>query len=241
MESERKLVTAARLALSVSASGRPNDPRLAATRQEILDLAREGIALNPHYRKVTPIVADELARWGDWENATWIWDSVLGSRPNIVAIIGNAARGYSVMGQHDKALAYLARAKRIQPDAPTVRSLEVLLLAQGGRSEEAYVQAKQAYAANVVDYDLLQSLFVLAWRHKDYSLARQALARRVLLYPSSNALGLVQMGLLAVDEFGDPQRGVEYFRRGLAAASESERQSLLREIPDAVRAQVLAP
>jgi len=240
VESERKLVTAARLALSITATGQPDHPQLAATRQRILQLTREGIALNPHYRKVTPIVADELARWGDWENATWIWDSVLGSRPHIVAIIGNAARGYSVMGQDQKALAYLARAKAIQPDAPTVRSLEVLLLARTGRTEEAYAAAKQAYAANAVDHDLLQSLFVLAWRHRDYSVARQALARRVLMYPESNALGLVQMGLLAAEEHGDPARGLDYFRRGLAAASEAERPALAREIPEAVRAQVLS-
>jgi O-antigen ligase len=239
-ESERRLVTAARLALSLTASGNPNDPAHAQTKREALQLVREGIALNPHYRKITPIVADEMARAGDWENATWIWESVLGSRPNIVAILGNAARGHSVMGRHDKARAYLERAKRIQPDAPTVRSLEVLLLAQSGRDAEAYALAQRAFAANAVDYDLLQGLFVLAWRQKDYSVARQALARRVLMYPASNALGLVQMGLLAADEHGDPARGLDYFRRGIAAASEAERPALLREIPAAVRGRVLS-
>lgn len=240
VESERKLVTAAKLALSISASPDPNDPRLADLKREILALTREGVALNPHYRKVTPIVADEMARWGDWENATWIWESVLGSRPHIVAILGNAARGYSVMGQNDKALAYLARAKALQPDAANVRSLEVLLLARTGQDAEALRLAKEAFAADIVDYDLLQSLFVLAWRDKDYATARQALARRVLAYPQSNALAQIQMGLLAADEHGDPARGIEYFRRGLAAARPGERPALLREIPEAVREQVLA-
>ena len=49
-ETERTLVTAARLALAVSASGDPDDPRLGPTRREVLELTREGIALNPHYR-----------------------------------------------------------------------------------------------------------------------------------------------------------------------------------------------
>jgi O-antigen ligase len=74
-ESEGKLVSAARIALSISGTGNPNDPRFARLKQEMLQLVREGIALNRHYRKITPIVADELARWGDWANATWIWES----------------------------------------------------------------------------------------------------------------------------------------------------------------------
>ena len=65
------------------ASSRWRSPRRAtgttragtAPREEVLRLTREAIAINPHYRKITPIVADELARWGDWKNATWIWES----------------------------------------------------------------------------------------------------------------------------------------------------------------------
>jgi O-antigen ligase len=240
VEAERKLVTAVRLALSVTGSGNPNDPRMEPRRREILELAAEGIALNPHYRKITPMIGDEIARWGDWENATWIWDSVLGSRPNIVAIIGNAARGYSNMGQQDKALEYLQRAKRIQPNAPTVRSLEVILLARTGQEAKALAAAKAAMAANIVDYDLANSLFVLSWRAKDYALARQALARRVAGWPASNAEALVQLGRMTAEELDDPSRGIDYYRRGLAAASAAERAALVRLVPEEVRAQVLA-
>lgn len=238
--SEHKLVMAVRMALAVTASGNPNDPRMQATRNEVLELVREGIALNPHYRKITPMVGDEAARWGDWENATWIWDSVLGSRPNIVAIIGNAARGYSSMGRQDQALAYLERAKRIQPNAPTVRSLEVILLARTGQEAKALEAAKAAMAANIVDYDLANSLFILSWRAKDYSTARQALARRVAGWPASSAEALVQLGRMTAEEYADPTRGIEYYRRGLAAASPAERQSLLQLVPEEVRPQVLA-
>lgn len=240
VEAERKLVSAVRLALAVTASGHPNDPRMEASRAEILQLAREGIALNPHYRKITPMIGDELARWGDWENATWIWDSVIDSRPNIVAIVGNAARGHSSMGRQDKALEYLERAKRIQPNAPTVRSLEVILLARTGQEARALAAAKEAMAANIVDYDLANSLFILSWRARDYSLARQALARRVAGWPASNAEALVQLGRMTAEEHGDPAKGIEYYRRGLAAASAAERPALVRLVPEEVREQVLA-
>lgn len=43
---------------------------------------------------ITPIVADALATWGDWKNATWIWESVLVLRPFIVAMIANVVRGH---------------------------------------------------------------------------------------------------------------------------------------------------
>ncbi|MCC2674205.1 MAG: O-antigen polymerase [Ramlibacter sp.] len=239
VEAERKLVMAVRLALAVTASGNPNDPALAPTRREILDLAREGIALNGHYRKITPMIGDEMARWGDWENATWVWDSVLASRPNIVAIMGNAARGYSSMGDQQKAWEYLERAKRIQPNAPTVRSLEVILLARTGQEAKALAAAKAAMAENIVDYDLANSLFILSWRAKDYALARQALARRVAGWPQSNAEALVQLGRMTAEEHDDQAKGVEYYRRGLAAASPAERETLLRLVPQEVRHLVL--
>ncbi|MBK9238439.1 MAG: hypothetical protein IPO19_21705 [Rhodoferax sp.] len=49
---ERRLVRAAQLALSITRSGTPNDPRWVATKEEILALMDQGIAINPHYRKI---------------------------------------------------------------------------------------------------------------------------------------------------------------------------------------------
>src|SRR5206468_1559582 len=110
---EFKIVRATRMALSISASGNPNDPQWRPVKAEMLRLIREGIAINPHYRKITPMVADEVARWGDWKDAIWIWESVLSSRPHVVAIMANVARGYASTGETEKALAWLQRAKAI--------------------------------------------------------------------------------------------------------------------------------
>jgi O-antigen ligase len=126
-ESESKIVRAVKYALSVSQSGDYQNPRWDKTKREMLTLIKEGIDINPHYRKITPMVADELAKWGDWRNAVWIWESVLDSRPYVVAIMSNVARGYAQMGQNEKALEYLKRAKELQPKATSVNSLEVIL------------------------------------------------------------------------------------------------------------------
>lgn len=239
-ESERKLVQAAKLALGISASGRPNDPRLAESKRRMLELVREGIALNPHYRKITPIVADELARWGDWANATWIWESVLRSRPYVVALLTNAARGHDAMGHRDQALAYLERARRVQPRAPVVRSLEVLLLARTGQERQAMQRAQEAMDAGIVDYDLVNSYFILAWRSGDYALAQRLLQARMQQWPESRARGLVQLGLIYADGLKDPAKALSSFERGLNAATAQERPILLEQVPAAYRAKLAA-
>jgi O-antigen ligase len=242
-ESERKLVTAAKLALAISGSGNPQHPRFDAAKRQILQLTREGIALNPHYRKITPLIADELARWGDWPDATAIWESVLRSRPYVVAIISNAARGYSMMGRNDVAMAYLERARRIQPQAPTVRSLEVALLARSGQPDVAMQKAREAVDAGIADQDLLHSYFLLARQARDYSLAADLLQRRMRLWPDSRPRGYLQLGALYANELQDPARALEAYRQAVAGAAPQDRRTVLQQVPAAYREQlgVVAP
>lgn len=240
-ESERKIVRAAKMAISITGTNDPNNPNLAAMKGQMLQLVREGIAINPHYRKITPMVADELARWGDWKNATWIWESVLSSRPNVVAIIANVARGYSSIGDQTQAMAYLERAKRIQPRAPAVRSLEVVLLSRAGQEAKALQLAKQAVVEDMVDYDLANALFILAWRAKDYPLALSAMELRMLRFPETRARGYMQLGMLYGGDLQQPAKAIESFRQGLALArSPGERAMLQQQVPPQYQDQVRA-
>lgn len=173
---ESRLVRATELALEISAAGHGGDEGWRAARQEVVRLAREGIAINSHYRKITPQVADELAAWGQWADATWIWESVLQSRPHIVAILTNAARGHAALGEEAIAWERLAQARAVQPDAVSVRSLEVVLLARSGQVALARERARSALEAGLVDPDLVRlglalgrqagdaALVELAWR-----------------------------------------------------------------------------
>jgi O-antigen ligase/Flp pilus assembly protein TadD len=240
-EAERKLVQAAKLALTVSASGRPNSPEMEPQRREILKLVREGVAINPHYRKITPMVADELARWGDWRDATWIWESVLSSRPYVVAIISNAARGHATLGEMDKALAELEQAKRIQPRAPAVRSLEVILLARSGQEDKAFALAKEALARGIYDYDLVNGLFVLAMRARDFPLAERALRLRMKDWPENRARSLFQLGMLYATEMGKPAEAQALLREALGLATEDERREMLQQMTPQLRDQLAGP
>lgn len=89
-----------------------------------LALVRNGIDINPHYRKLTPIAADLLAASGDWENALWIWESILESRPYVTAIIYNIAKAHLQMGNLPKAQQYLDRAIANQPGSVELQALQ---------------------------------------------------------------------------------------------------------------------
>jgi O-antigen ligase len=145
---ESKIVRAVKIALSITQSGQPNDPGWDKAKFEMLNLINEGIVINPHYRKMTPIVADSLASWGDWKNATWIWETVLESRPNVVAMQANVARGYIQMGNFAKAQAALDRATYLAPTAPAVMGVQALLQARANTAPKTN-HAQQASPAKI--------------------------------------------------------------------------------------------
>jgi O-antigen ligase len=237
-EAERKIVSATKAALTITASNDWNNPKWRATKTNMLKTLEEGIRINPHYRKITPMVADELARWGDWANATWIYESVLSSRPYIVAIISNAARGYSNTGQTDKALAYLKRAKELQPRAPSVRSLEVILLSRAGQEAKALELAKEAIASRTYDFDLVNAVFVLAWRAQDYALAERAVELRVKEWPDSQGGAYMQLAGMYDRALKDPVRALDAYRKAAMVALPAERNALIGQIPASYRAQI---
>ncbi|MEO7391498.1 MAG: O-antigen ligase family protein [Ramlibacter sp.] len=230
-ESERKIVRATRLALTISASGNPNSPRWDRPRAEMLQLLREGIAINPHYRKITPISADEMARWGDWKNATWIWESVLTSRPHIVAVLTNAARGHTSTGNNARALELLERAKKIQPSAPAVRSLEVILASRMGDEARALALARQAMADDVVDFDLTNTTYNLAMRAGDYTMAEKAIRLKMSRWPTTSAAGFLQLGNLYANQLKNPDQALAFYQQALTLVPVADRHTLLPQIP----------
>ena len=237
-EAESKIVRATKIALTISASGDPNNPKWRAAKAQMLGLIKEGITINRHYRKITPMVADELARWGDWREATWIWESVLSSRPHVVAILANVARGHTMTERPAQALEYLERAKKIQPRAPAVRSLEVILLSRTGNDARALELARKAIDDNIYDYDLTNATFFLAARAGDYALAEKAVALRMAGWPGSRVQGHMQLGEMYATGANNPDKALASFKQALELASESQRAILLPRIPAALRAKL---
>lgn len=226
VQAERRLVRAAQLALSITGSGTPNDPRWAATKETMLTLVDQGIAINPHYRKITPIVADELARWGDWENAVWIWESVVASRPHVVAILTNIGRGYAHMGHLDKAQEYLNRAQMIQPDSLSARSLELMLLIRAGKEDQAASLIRHEFGIDRYDLDLLNTAYALGLRTKNWPMSIEALQRRNQRWPALALDSWLKLGHLYAADVNDPAKALDAYQRAMALAPPQLKQQV---------------
>jgi O-antigen ligase len=238
-ECEQKIVQAVKLALSISASGDPNNPRFDKTKREMMALLREGVAINPHYRKITPMLGDELAKWGDWKNAVWVWESVLGSRPYVAAIASNIARGYLAMGNLEKSMEFLQKAKKVQPKAISVRSLEVILLSRSGKEAEALKLSKEALADKVADMDMLNSAYILGIRASEFDVALEALQRRNEAVPSQAVDGHLKMASIYDSYLKDETKALASFK--LAYAASKQAPEVLSRVPAAYQARVVTP
>lgn len=239
VECETKFVRAIKIALTVSQSGTPNDSNWDKDKTEMLRLMREGIAINPHYRKLTPMAADAMAGWGDWKNATWIWESVLESRPHIVVILANVARGYMQAGNLSRAQEYLNRAKNLQPTAPTLATLEVMLWSRTGKDREAALRAKELLRAGVFDHDLFQTAYLLGLRNQDPELAIQALELGIKTWPAKAVDGWLKLGdIYNSTAAKDESKALQAYRAALDASPEPYRNAVLAIIPPTYRARI---
>jgi O-antigen ligase len=238
-ECEQKIVQAVKMALSISASGNPNSPKFDKMKREMLQLAKEGTDINPHYRKITPMLGDELAKWGDWKNAVWVWESVLSSRPYVAAIASNVARGYMALGNLDKSQEFLEKAKVVQPDAVSVRSLEVILLSRTGKEAQALEKARKAYADKAMDFDMMNSAYILGVRASDFKFAIDALMSRNEAVPSQAVDGWMKIGGIYDQYLKDEAKAVEAYRKAYEAGGKEA--SLLAQIPSAYHGRIASP
>lgn len=239
---ENLIVRAVSSALHIQRSGiSPQDPGWAPARQAMLRDIAEGIALNPHYRKITPILADQLALWGDWKNAIWIWESVAASRPYVVGLHANIARGYLVLGNIDKARQALAKATQIQPDSRLVKVVSALYLARSGQVEAAAAAFRPLLADGNVDLDTVNAAYQVGMRINDLDLSLQAIGLRLRHWPSYSVESWLQMGA-AYHAAGPAQadKALEAYRTAWQMAPAQIQAAVRQRIPAPLRAQVEA-
>lgn len=202
---------------------------------------RDGIAINPHYRKLTPIVADNLAAMGDWANAVWIWQSVVDSRPNVAAIWINLAQGYSRLGQADNALRAVNQVKRLQPDKSVTRELEAVVLSRIGQADKAERLLNGYYDRGEFTFEMLQSGYVIGHDNQRWQLAIRSLELRNTTWPAMAAEGHFRLGLL----YGDPEaaiyddaKALSEFKAGLALVPLGQQTQYRNQVPKKYRAQM---
>jgi tetratricopeptide (TPR) repeat protein len=208
-------------------------------KSEMLALINEGIVINPHYRKLTPIVADNLATWGDWKNATWIWESVLESRPNVVAMLANVVRGNIQAKEFVKAQDYLDRAIKIQPTALSLAPLQVMIWNQTGKQPEAAARARELLLAGVIEPDLVRTAYYIGMQSRDPSLAILALELRIKTWPNQSVDGWLKLGdIYDSPEAKDERKAVAAYQNAIAATLPQHKAAILAMIPPAYRDRV---
>lgn len=233
---EQKIVRAVKMSLGISQSGDFNNPKWDKTKKDILTLTKDAVAINTHYRKITPMVADEFAKWGDWKNAVWIWESVAISRPYVVAIMSNIARGYAQMGNNEKALEFLARCEKLQPKAASVRSLKVILMSRSGKEAEAAILAKQYLDEGTYDFDLVNATYVLSMRKGDFDTAIKSLEIRNRYWANLKNDAFLKLGAIYAARKEDA-KALAAFKSAVEETPEPNRDAMRKQIPPAYLAR----
>lgn len=235
---ESSLVRAVKLALTITNSGQPNNPQWDNTKEKILTLLEEGIAINPHYRKLTPMAADEMASWGDWRNAIWVWDSVLQSRPYVIALSANIAKGYLQLGDVKAAWTYLDRAAAVQATAPTVRSMQALLFAKEGNYFKSIPLIRALFKEGFYDYDLVYTAYSVGNKAHDLPLVVEALQLRLQTWPAEATDAWMKLGdIYSLTELRNDEKALFCYRMAIEA-NPAEKAQLLEKIPQNYRSKI---
>ena len=229
---ETRLVRAAQIAYVISSSGRHDDPAWNPAKAEMLQLLREGVAIHPHYRKITALVADELMRWGDVAQARWVLESMAASRPHVVVILAQLGRLHALAGDTARAQDDLRRAQALQPHGQAVLSLQLFLLRQGGRDDEAVALLHDALGRGTYDLDMLNQAYQLAVRRQDWPLAIEVLNRRLQRWPATAVESWLRLAQIhALPAVADEARALSAYRSALALLPPEQREQLSRQIP----------
>jgi len=239
IRAEHHIVRAIQLGNAVTQrlkQGQVPNPNLSG---EILQNILAGIAINPHYRKLTPIVADKMGERGEWTSAITVWESVATSRPHIAAIWSNLAHGYAQVGRYDLAFNALQQWQKLQPQAVGMKALEVTLLEFTGQIAAATALLDTAFETNNFDFPLLTSGYALGVRTHDWKLAIRSLELRNQHWPDQAADGYFRLGkIYAEPSVNDPVRALDAFRQGWARVPTQEKENFRRQVPTPYQQQM---
>lgn len=236
---EFKLVHAIHIANRLSRdTGLDTNGRL-ALKTEMLQSIQEGVAINPHYRKLTAELAEPFAASGDWANAIWILESVVASRPHVAALWTGLAMGYSQLGQHDRASAALQQVQRLKPGAAATLTLEVILLNRSGQQGPAIKKINDSFDSGVFGYDMVQTGYAIGYQARNWPLAIRSQELRIAAWPEHSADGYFRLGKIYSDPLvQDDSSALLAFRAGFNAVPKEEKENYRQQLPDRFKSQM---
>ena len=229
---EYRILSAIKLAYMLAQPKLTDEPRSLASWEKVSDEIEEGIAINPHYRKLTSIVGDSTTAIGDWETSARIWESISRSRPNIYAVWSILAVSYSRLGQIDLAFGALKEAQRLRPNALSTASLEIQLLSESGNDGQATEKLNAMFEQGSYNYDLLQLGYSIGYKTKNFGLAIWSLELRNRAVPNEAADGYMRLGKLYADPaVDDVAKALESFKLGLGAVPINQKDNYRQQVP----------
>jgi len=235
-EVERKITRSMKLLRSSMRQDISDPLLLEALKAAALKNAHEGIAINPHYRKLTPVLAQLLALQGDWADSVWVWESIAASRPNVPAFWYNLTIGHMRLNQNAQAWGALKKLTALQAHAPGARALEVILLSRTGHLAQATQMLADYYQHESYDYDLVQAGYTIGCAEHDWALAIRSLELRNQHWPEQAADADFKQGsIYANAEWTDDAKALTAFRAGLQRVPTEKQESYRQQVPEKYR------
>lgn len=239
LEAERKLVHAIHLGTFLG-KDLPAPARSEAERKdEMLRDLREGIAINPHYRKFTATAAERLSASGDYANSTWVLETVVASRPNVPALWYGLAINYAHLGQHDKASTALHQVERLKPGAIDTLILRATLLSKSGEDDQAIALVNDLLDAGKFNFELLQTGYALGLKTRNQTLAIRSLEFFNQMWPQHAADTYFRIGdIYANAATPDDSKALIAYKKGFAAVPKGDKENYTKQIPERFREQM---
>jgi O-antigen ligase len=238
-QAERKIVHALQLAATAAKAKQPISKDLSPIKMQVLVEVREGISINPHYRRLTALVAEPFAAAGDWANAAWILESVVASRPNVAALWSGLAQGYSEMGKFEQASHALQQVQRLKPNSARTRVLEISLLSRSGRDNDAIELLVNQYDRGNFDFEMVELGYAIGYKTRNWPLVVRSLELRNVTWPEQAADGHFRLGKVFMEpEFQDRARALLEFRSGLNAVPTEQKDNYLSQVPKSLSSEI---
>ncbi len=228
---EGHIVAAAQLAAQASKAAAAGRSTPETDHARMLEFTRQGISINPHYRRLTALVAEPLVAAGDCRDANWVLASVTASRPNVVALWVALATCYAHVGENAKALDAVRQVQRIRPNAMASQTLKVSILSQTGHYKEAATLTSTLFSEGRYDLDLTELGYGLGYKIEDWALAIQALELRKVTWPEQAPDTHMRLGKIYADKLADGPRALIEFKAGLAAVPTDQRTNYRNQVP----------
>lgn len=238
-EAEWKIVRAIQHGNALAQPGTYNAKQLAERKAQLLQYIREGIAINPHYPKLSLFVADRLAASGDWANAVGILESAAASRPHVADLWAKIVLAHTKLDHSSQAQGALKQLQRLQPDTPRTRVLEIMLLSSDGHQAQAVQVLTDYFDQGRHEQELIRIAYALGLKLHNWPLAIRALELYIENWPAQAADSYLRLGKIYADpELHDDAKALSAFRAGLATSESSQQADYRKKTPEKYRARL---